>query len=114
MLLIILFEFLFDHSGQLTYLHRPFASSGALAMAVFSLVESGRSGVRSRLRCGDFSGSSHTSGYPVRGLALKLIGSALGLDGLVSVYCDCARKEVCSATAISVWQHVSSSAPEIH
>ena len=40
-------------------------------------------GFESRLRQ-DFSGSSHTSD-------LKIIGSALGLVGPVSVYCDWVR-----------------------
>ena len=53
-------------------------------------------GFESRLRR-DFSGSSHTSdlkigtpvGYPAR--APGVIGSALGLIGPVSVYCDWVR-----------------------
>ena len=36
-------------------------------------------------------------------------GSALGLVGLVSVYCDWVRKKVWSATSVSVWQHVQMS-----
>ena len=35
-----------------------------------------------------------------------IIGSALGLVGPVSVYCDWVRWKVWSATSISVWQHV--------
>ena len=35
-----------------------------------------------------------------------IIGSALGLAGLVSVYCNWVRCKVCSATSISVWQHI--------
>ena len=35
-----------------------------------------------------------------------VIGSALGLVGPVSVYCDWVRWKVWSATSISVWQHV--------
>ena len=35
-----------------------------------------------------------------------VIGSALGLAGPVSVYCDWVRQKVWSATSISVWQHV--------
>ena len=35
-----------------------------------------------------------------------VIGSALGLVGSVSVYCDWVRQKVGSATSISVWQHV--------
>ena len=35
-----------------------------------------------------------------------VIGSALGLVGPVSVYCDWVRENVGSATSISVWQHV--------
>ena len=44
-----------------------------------------------------------------------IIGSALGLVGPVSVYCDWVRWRVWSATAISVWQHeeLSRSIPEI-
>ena len=51
-------------------------------------------GLDSRLRPEDFSGSSHTNdwkiGTPVATLA-SVIGSALGLVGLVSVYCDWVR-----------------------
>ena len=63
-----------------------------------------------------FPGSSHTSdlkiGTPV---AIKfdrvatlpgVIGSVLGLVGLLSVYCDWARWKVGSATSISLWQYV--------
>ena len=35
-----------------------------------------------------------------------VMGSALGLVGLVSVYCDWVRHTVWSATSPSVWQHV--------
>ena len=35
-----------------------------------------------------------------------VIGSALGLVGPVSVYCDRVRQKVGSATSISEWQHV--------
>ena len=57
---------------------------------------SGRSGVRTPLATG-FSGSSHTS--DLKNMALKwlpcqapgFIGSALGLVGPVSVYCDWVR-----------------------
>ena len=35
-----------------------------------------------------------------------IIGSALGLVGPVSVYCDWVRQKVWSAASISVWQHV--------
>ena len=38
--------------------------------------------------------------------ATGVIGSALGLVGPVSVYCDWVRWKVWSATSISVWQHV--------
>ena len=34
-----------------------------------------------------------------------VLGSALGLVGPVSVYCDWVRWRVGSATSISVWQH---------
>ena len=37
-----------------------------------------------------------------------VIGSALGLVGPVSVYCDWVRWKLWSATSISVWQHVKS------
>ena len=58
-----------------------------------------------------FPGSTHTSDLK---LALQwlpcqapgVIGSALGLVGLVLVYCDWVRWKVWSATSISVWQHV--------
>ena len=36
-----------------------------------------------------------------------VIGSVLGLVGLVSVYCDWVRRKVWSATSISVWQPVN-------
>ena len=36
-----------------------------------------------------------------------VLRSALGLAGPVSVYCDCVRWKVRSATSISVWQHVN-------
>ena len=53
----------------------------------------------------DFSGLSHTSdlkiGTPVATLP-GVIGSALGLVGLVSVYCDWVRWKVWSATSICV------------
>ena len=53
------------------------------------------SGFYSRLCCGDFSGSSHTSDLKI-GASLQwipyqtrdVIVSALGLKGLVSIYCD--------------------------
>ena len=54
----------------------------------------------SRLRRGDFSGSSHTSDLKKKALqwvpcqAPGVIGSALGLVGLVSVCCDWVRKKV--------------------
>ena len=35
-----------------------------------------------------------------------VIGSVLGLVGLVSEYCDWVRWRVGSATSVSVWQHV--------
>ena len=61
---------------------------------------------------GIFSGSSLTSDL---NLALQwlpcqapgVIGSTLGLFGLVSVYCDWVRWKIWSATSVSVWQHVS-------
>ena len=42
-----------------------------------------------------------------------MIGSALGLVGLVSVYCDWVRWKVWSATSVSVWQYVKLS-EQIH
>ena len=39
-------------------------------------------------------------------MRLAYIGSALGLVGPVSVYCDWVRWKVGSATSISVWQRV--------
>ena len=67
-------------------------------------------GFESRLRRG-FSGSSHTShlktGAPVLPCqAPGVIGSALGLVGPLSVYCDWVRWTVGSSASISVWQHV--------
>ena len=58
-----------------------------------------------------FSGSSHTSdlkmGFPVATRqAPDIIASALGLVGLVSVYCDWVRWKVWYATSTSVWQHI--------
>ena len=60
---------------------------------------------------GIFSGSSHTSDFKIGTPVLPcqapgVIGSALGLVGPVSVYCDWVRWKVWSATSISVWQHV--------
>ena len=78
-------------------------------------------GFKSRLRR-DFSGGE--SYRWLKNLALQwlpcqapgVIGSALGLVGPVSVYCDWVRWTVGSATSISVWQHLklSRSVPEIH
>ena len=53
-------------------------------------------GIDSRLRRGDYSGSSHTSdlniGTPVANLPGEVrLGSSLGLFSLVSVYCDWVR-----------------------
>ena len=66
-------------------------------------------GFKSRWRR-DFFGSSHTSdfkiGSPVATQVPGIIGPALGLVSLVSVYCDWVRQKVGSATSISVWQHV--------
>ena len=72
----------------------------------------------SRLRR-DFSGSSHTSKLALQWLPCQVpgvIGSALGLVGPVSVYCDWVRWKDGSAPSISVWQHVElcRSVPEIH
>ena len=70
-------------------------------------------GLISRLGCGDFSGSSHTSDLKKMALqwlpcqAPGLVESALGLVGPLSVYCDWVRQKVLSATSISVWQHIS-------
>ena len=60
---------------------------------------------------GIFAGSSHTSDLKIGTPWLPcqapgVIGSALGLVGPVSVYCDWVRWKVWSATSISVWQHV--------
>ena len=74
-------------------------------------LESGRSRVRIPLAPGFFRGRV----IPVtKKLALQwlpcqapgVLGSVLGLVGLVSVYCDWVRWKVGSATSISVWQHV--------
>ena len=76
-------------------------------------------GFESRLRQDFFVVESYTSdlniGTPVATLP-GVIGSALGLVGPVSVYCDWVRWKVWSATSISVWQHVKlcRSVPEIH
>ena len=61
---------------------------------------------------GILSGSSHTSDF--KKLAFQWLpcqapgvtGSALGLVGTVSVYCDWVIWKVGSATSVSVWQHV--------
>ena len=65
----------------------------------------------SRLRRGDYSGSSHTGDFKIGTPWLPchapgVMGSALGLVDPVSVYCDWVRWKVGSATSISVWQHV--------
>ena len=62
-------------------------------------------------RGGGGGGSSHTSdlniGAPVATCQVPgVIGSALGLVGPVSVYCDWVGWKVWSATSTSVWQHV--------
>ena len=41
-----------------------------------------------------------------------VIGSRLGLVGLVSVYCDWMRQQVWSPTSVSMWQHIEGSRPE--
>ena len=74
-------------------------------------LKSGRSRLRIPIAPEILSGSSHTSDFklPLHWLpcqALGIIGSALGLVGPVSVYCDWVRQKVSSATSISVWQHV--------
>ena len=66
---------------------------------------------KSRLRL-DFSGVRVipvTSKLALQWLPCQVpgvIGSVLGLVGLVSVYCDWVRWKVWSPTSISVWQHV--------
>ena len=63
-------------------------------------------GFESRLRR-DFSGSSQKMALqwlPCR--APGVIGLALWLVGLVSVYCDWVRWKVWSTASISVWQHI--------
>ena len=67
-------------------------------------------GFESRLRR-DFSWSSHTSGLKIGTPVVPCqapgdMGSALGLVGPVSVYCDWVRWKVGSAASTSVWQHV--------
>ena len=97
-----------------------FVHDGALAAWAYRLVgqvvkaSASRAedpGFESRLRRDFFGVESyqwlknwHSSGYPAK--APGVIGSALGLVGLVSVYCDWVRWKVWSATSISVWQHV--------
>ena len=58
----------------------------------------------------DFSGPSLTSdlkiGTPVATLP-GITGSALGLVGLMSVYCDWMSLQVQSATSVLVWQQVN-------
>ena len=64
--------------------------------------------------CRDFSESNHTMTVKKKKKASPwlpyqppgVIGSALGLVGPVSVYCDWVRWKVVSATSISVWQHI--------
>ena len=74
-------------------------------------LESGRSRVRIPIAPGFFRGrvipvtsklALHWLPYQAPGV----IGSALGLVGPVSVYCDWVRWKVGSAASISVWQHV--------
>ena len=63
-------------------------------------------GFDSRFLSGDFSGSSHTSDLKNVPSVATLPGSALGLVGPVSVYCDRVSQKVGSAFSVSVWQHV--------
>ena len=60
----------------------------------------------SRLWCGDFSVSSHSSDLKIGTPVATLPGSGLGLAGPESVYCDWVRWKVWSATSVSVWQHI--------
>ena len=59
----------------------------------------------------NFAGSCYTSDFTTGSLwwlpcqVPGVIGSVLGLLGLVSVYCDLKRWKVYSATSISAWQH---------
>ena len=74
-------------------------------------LESGRSRVRIPLAPGFFRGRviPVTSKLALQWLPCQapgVIGSALGLVGPVSVYCDWVRWKVWSAASISVWQHV--------
>ena len=65
-------------------------------------------GFESRLRR-DFFGVESYQWLALQWLpcqATGVIGSALGLVGPVSVYCDWVRWKVGSAASISVWQHV--------
>ena len=82
-----------------------------LSASVLHLLVGGRSRVRIPLVPGFFRGRV----IPVTWkLALQWLpcqtpgvtGSALGLAGKVSVYCDWVRWKVWSAISISVWQHV--------
>ena len=60
-------------------------------------------------RPGSFSSSRFTSDLVFQWLpchALSVIGSQLGLVGLVAVCCDWVRHKVSSAASVSVWQHV--------
>ena len=72
------------------------------------------SGFNSRLRRDFFRGRviPGTQKLALQWLPCQAPGvlvSALGLVGLVSVYCDMVREKVWSATSVSVWQHVKSS-----
>ena len=65
---------------------------GLVVKASISRVED--SGLDSRLRHGDFSGSSHTSDLKIGTVPCQvpgIMGSALRLVGPVSVYCDWVR-----------------------
>ena len=92
---------------SLLFCHKPPCWPSAWGICL----RSGRSGVRIPLATGCFPGwvIPVTSKLALQWLHCQvpcIIGSVLGLVGLVSVYCYWVRHKVWSATFISVWQHV--------
>ena len=77
-------------------------------------------GFHSCLRCGNFCGSSHTSDLKIALQWLPcqvpgVMGSVLGLAGLVSVYCDWVRFDLQLLSQCgSTYNSLSRSVPEIH
>ena len=71
------------------------------------MVKASASGVEdlefdSRFRCGEFSGSSHTSDLKIGTPVASVIGSAMGPVSLVSVYCGWVRDSLISNFCLRV------------